>query len=403
MKTTRLSIFPSLTLFLTSLTFLVVLSAQAQVPSYVPTSGLVGWWPFNGNANDESGNGNNGTVNGPTLTADRFGALNSAYYFSGSTIDIPHNPNLGIQQFQGFTVSIWALKESSISLTHLIGKRPQSAQNFNWQIADSDGLQFSATVAPDVFGAISTQPTNTQVWDHIVGIYDNGLWELYVNSQLVASAQSSFFQADIDTPLAIGNSGGWGGFLGNIDDVAIWNRALSTDELLALYNGCNVAPQVVTGSSSPSSFANSTYTCVNNVGSTYNWTVNNGTIVNGQGTNSIEILWGAEGVGSVTVSETNANGCVGDVVTFDVVIIPNSIEELSNALILYPNPVSTNLTLQVKNEMIGSEFVIYDALGKVVLRDKILSSSQNISVNNLANGNYILRVAEMNKVFTISK
>jgi hypothetical protein len=36
---------------------------MAQVPSYVPTNGLVGWWPFNGNANDESGNGNNGTVN----------------------------------------------------------------------------------------------------------------------------------------------------------------------------------------------------------------------------------------------------------------------------------------------------------------------------------------------------
>jgi hypothetical protein len=53
-------------------------NAQAQVPSYVPSNGLVGWWPFNGNANDESGNGNNGTINGPTLTADRFGNANKA-------------------------------------------------------------------------------------------------------------------------------------------------------------------------------------------------------------------------------------------------------------------------------------------------------------------------------------
>ena len=45
----------------------------AQVPSYVPTSGLVGWWPFNGNANDESGNGNNGSIFGASLTTDRFG------------------------------------------------------------------------------------------------------------------------------------------------------------------------------------------------------------------------------------------------------------------------------------------------------------------------------------------
>ena len=44
---------------------------------------MIGYWPFNGNANDESGNGNNGTVNGATLTTDRFGNLNSAYNFSG--------------------------------------------------------------------------------------------------------------------------------------------------------------------------------------------------------------------------------------------------------------------------------------------------------------------------------
>ena len=56
----------------------------AQVPNYVPSNGLVGWWPFNGNANDESGNGNHGTVNGASLTADRNSKANSAYNFNGS-------------------------------------------------------------------------------------------------------------------------------------------------------------------------------------------------------------------------------------------------------------------------------------------------------------------------------
>jgi hypothetical protein len=67
-----------------TLTFLSIFGLTfAQVPSYVPTNGLVGWWPFNGNANDESGNGNNGTVNGATLTTDRNGVANSAYSFDG--------------------------------------------------------------------------------------------------------------------------------------------------------------------------------------------------------------------------------------------------------------------------------------------------------------------------------
>ena len=62
---------------------LVAQTLVAQVPSYVPTNGLVGYWPFNGNANDESGNGNNLTINGPTLTTDRFGNSNNAYLFQG--------------------------------------------------------------------------------------------------------------------------------------------------------------------------------------------------------------------------------------------------------------------------------------------------------------------------------
>ena len=276
-------------------------------------------------------------------------------------------------------------------------------------------------------------------------------------------------------------------YSGGLDDIGIWNRALTADEVLALYNGCNVTPQVVAGNTTPGAFANSTYTCNSTAGSTYTWTVNNGVVVSGQGTNSVIILWGAEGVGSVSVAETTADGCVGDEVIYDVnvqcvvsgneitgpvgpeafsnstytcngatnstynwtvtngviaigqgtnsvtilwgaegvgsvsviettaegcvgttlsqdvVVIPTNVEEFSNAMILYPNPVSTNLTLQVKNEMIGSDFVVFDALGKVVLRDKILSNNQDISVNNLSNGNYILRVGAMNKVFTISK
>jgi hypothetical protein len=58
-------------LLLTALLVVTIFSiTKAQVPSYVPSNGLVGWWPFNGNANDETGNGNNGTVNGATLTTD---------------------------------------------------------------------------------------------------------------------------------------------------------------------------------------------------------------------------------------------------------------------------------------------------------------------------------------------
>jgi hypothetical protein len=64
--------------------FLLIISyGSAQVPNYVPSDSLIGWWGFNGNAIDESGNGNDGTINGATLTNDRFGNNDAAYNFDG--------------------------------------------------------------------------------------------------------------------------------------------------------------------------------------------------------------------------------------------------------------------------------------------------------------------------------
>ena len=79
--------------------------ASAQIPSYVPTNGLVGWWPFNGNANDESGNGNDGVVNGATLTEDRFGNVDKAYSFDGSNnTGVVINSSSSIADIIGFSI-----------------------------------------------------------------------------------------------------------------------------------------------------------------------------------------------------------------------------------------------------------------------------------------------------------
>jgi hypothetical protein len=69
------------------------------------SDGLVAYYPFNGNANDESGNGNNGTVNGATLSADRFGQTGKAYSFDGVDDNITH-PTNGIKARYG-TITGW--------------------------------------------------------------------------------------------------------------------------------------------------------------------------------------------------------------------------------------------------------------------------------------------------------
>lgn len=90
-------------------TFLLSLTLTSQVPAYVPTNGLCGWWPFTGNANDLSVNGNNGTVYGATLASDRNANLNSAYSFNNvlNYISIPEpSVNLGQPNTAG-TISLW--------------------------------------------------------------------------------------------------------------------------------------------------------------------------------------------------------------------------------------------------------------------------------------------------------
>ena len=92
-------------LFILLFTLILSLISFSQIPNYVPSNGLVGYWPFTRNANDLSGNNNNGTVNGATLTTDRFGNVNQAYSFDGSSNRIQINPN---NPFQNNTsISVW--------------------------------------------------------------------------------------------------------------------------------------------------------------------------------------------------------------------------------------------------------------------------------------------------------
>ena len=76
-------------------------------PSYVPTNGLKSWYPFNGNSNDESGNGNNCTTfNSPTLDNDRFGNPNSAYLLDGVDDWIETNSSF-LRADSAHSISMW--------------------------------------------------------------------------------------------------------------------------------------------------------------------------------------------------------------------------------------------------------------------------------------------------------
>jgi hypothetical protein len=131
---------------------LLILATQlfAQVPNYVPTNGLVGWWGFNGNANDESGNGNNGTVNSATLTTDRFGNANKAYSFDGVNDQINIPSSNSIANFpNGQSISFW-MKISAYPIDgkehYIIDKTGASGTAKFYQVFISDYLNLDVLV-----------------------------------------------------------------------------------------------------------------------------------------------------------------------------------------------------------------------------------------------------------------
>ncbi|MDP4698404.1 MAG: LamG domain-containing protein, partial [Saprospiraceae bacterium] len=113
--------FPFFILLICSFSFSIK-KLEGQIPSNVPKSGLVAWYPFNGNANDESGNGLNGKVDKAILTKDRFGIFNKAYYFDSSrVITIPETVNKNLFPL---SVSLWVqIDTSKVSgIGNLFGK-----------------------------------------------------------------------------------------------------------------------------------------------------------------------------------------------------------------------------------------------------------------------------------------
>ena len=230
-------------LLLLPLLFITVLSF-GQVPNYVPTDSLVGWYGFTGNANDESGNANDGTVNGATLTADRFGNSNSAYYFDGTNdlITIPHSPLINFNaSVDSYTFSVWA-NSAAPSNSRLINKWNDvlgTPYPISIQVSSGGcgGAIYNGNIAASAgFGAIWDGQ-----WNHLVFIVNSSVNQIYtyVNGTMVDSASYpiSFSTANShDLYLAV-NTFQNDYYQGYIDDLSIYNRALDSVEVLQLYTG----------------------------------------------------------------------------------------------------------------------------------------------------------------------
>jgi hypothetical protein len=206
------------------------------------TTGLVAYYPFNGNANDESGNGNNGTVQGNVvLTTDRFGKANKAYEFPGvefNYIQVPDAPSL---QMNVFTLNAWIYTSTDYGYGQIVQKG-RDIENGHY------GLYTTSVGGTNLYGGVNgttgiAQPS-IGVWHMVTGSVSGSLAKFYLDGKFMCDTtlSNSYVYSGSD-PLAIGMhyfSGVYSywtyPFKGKIDDIRIYNRSLSDNEISILYN-----------------------------------------------------------------------------------------------------------------------------------------------------------------------
>jgi hypothetical protein len=314
---------------------LSVASAGAIQECSLPANlqnGLVGYWPFCGNAIDASGNGNNGTVNGATLTTDRFGNADNAYSFDGNNdvISLPQSNlwNFGVSDF---TLAGWFISNSGTQdniIRYDNGLGPQNLwgmrvrdQELNFLLQGTNNIGINPSPQTNLGGLVSNSS-----WHYGLVVRTGTDMLIYVDGDLeYQGSTSQVVNIDAGTVYypSIGRLGSFSGeyFDGQIDDVGIWNRALSESEIQQLYSSDNSTYTWSTGSADSSitvaptetttytvTVDNGITTCTDSV----TVTVNNPTTSTTDATECDSYTWNGTAYttsGAYTYQTTNAEGC----------------------------------------------------------------------------------------------
>jgi hypothetical protein len=224
-----------------------IANSNAQVPSYVPTDGLVAYYPLNGNANDETGNGYNLVNNNVTFDNDRFENQLSSAYFSGngSELFLENSINQLLTEDPNQTFSFW-FKSVTPNNRYIFEYGSQSSHRYRFVTSPNNAIGIRGENEECTgAGTDNEAPELHSGWHHFVVSINSSNYTVYYDGEVLFSkAHSGFNCVDSNNKLNIGNdiNGGEKEYTNMImDDIGIWNRALTEQEVANLYTSNNTS------------------------------------------------------------------------------------------------------------------------------------------------------------------
>lgn len=215
-------------------------SATSQSIGQVSTNGLVLYYPFNGNANDESNNGNAGIVYGDMkLGNDRFGKENSAYFFDGVNDSIVSS--LSVPLATEYAVSVWFNYVTSSNSPVLIMRGASRKCRYEPYIAILENMLSFWLSGCDNSGKFTTVNIDPNTWHNMIVNVEGRTQRVYLNNSQVGSGDKipeeiSGYPVVLGAGADSGDNPGGNYFYGVIDDVRVYKRALTEGEVQALYH-----------------------------------------------------------------------------------------------------------------------------------------------------------------------
>lgn len=247
----------SMLLIIAAIAFVLIRNSNNNTASAIPVAkkipGLVLYYPFDGNAKDLSGNNTNGDVHGAVLATDRFGKQNSAYYFDGIDDSITFDATKLPTGSSPRTISAWIKADSFPPPAPQLPSIGSRATIIGWGHDDLQQLSNMEIVNNKltfhIYGqdAMSSKDVGLEEWYHLVVVYSGQKYILYING--IAEESESPVLNTADLPGRIGafpdqsskglyfpNGYDMSYFHGIIDEVCVYNQALTSEQVMMLYN-----------------------------------------------------------------------------------------------------------------------------------------------------------------------